>query len=314
MAKQLTIGFAGTPEIAATVLRNILANGIQVKLVLTQMDRPAGRGMKLTPSAVKNLAVEHNIEVFQPEKLRGNLDALDKISAAHVDLWVVVAYGLIVPQEFLDSAPLGAVNIHVSLLPYLRGAAPIQRAILNGDSETGVTIMQMDRGLDTGDILYQKNCVITDTDTSASLHDKLAIMGSDMIVEFLGNHDKYILIKQNDSLSTYAAKLTKEEAAINWNDEAGVISRKVRGYNPYPIAHTKLNKVLLKIWQAQVISGTHHSKAGTILQVDDNQIIVACGNNTKLHITELQLAGSKRMFVRDFVVSRHDLVGCVLGE
>lgn len=310
MSDKLKIVFAGTPEIAKMVLANILAANFDVRLVLTQPDRPAGRGMKLTPSPVKQLALEHGIEVFQPLSFKKDLSVLQKIREINPDIVVVVAYGLIVPQEFLDIPRLGCVNIHVSLLPYHRGAAPIQRAVLAGDSETGVTIMQMDAGLDTGDMLLVEKVAIANDETSASLHDKLAQIGAAKIVEFLANPTSYPPVKQSESGVTYAHKLEKEEAKINWQEDAAVIERKIRGFNPFPGAYSLLDGQLHKFWQASVrVDKNHNQPAGSIIGVSKDAINIACGNGSILEVKEIQEAGSKRKPVTQYLHNKPDLVG-----
>lgn len=310
MSDKLKIVFAGTPEIAKTVLANILAHDFAVELVLTQPDRPAGRGMKLTPSPVKQLALEHGIEVFQPVSFKKDPAALEKIRELQPDIVVVVAYGLIVPQEFLDIPRLGCVNIHVSLLPRHRGAAPIQRAILAGDSETGVTIMQMDAGLDTGDMLLVEKVAITADETSASLHDKLAQVGANKIVEFLANPTSFPALKQSDLGVTYAQKLEKDEARIDWQEDAMTIERKIRGFNPFPGAFSLLDGQLHKFWQATVIKGKPHSQpVGSIVNVTKDSLDIACGNGTILAVHEIQEAGSKRKPVAQYLQNKTALIG-----
>lgn len=301
MHKKLKIIFAGTPEISKQVLDNILKNDIDVSLVLTQPDRPAGRGMKLTPSPVKELALQHGIEVFQPTSFRKEPEAIDKIRNIDADIMVVVAYGLILPKELLSAPKLGCVNIHVSLLPKWRGAAPIQRAVLEGDKETGIAIMQMDEGLDTGDILLLERVLIGIKETSGSLHDKLAKIGAEKIVEFLINHDKFTPQKQAEVGISYAHKLDKEEARIDWSDSAELIERKIRGYNPFPGAFSFLDGVLHKIWAADIIKETHNQIAGTIIKANDKELYIACGNNSVLSVLEIQEAGSKRKNINQYV-------------
>ena len=294
MSKKLKIIFAGTPEIARLCLSSILDAGFDVELVLTQPDRPAGRGMKLTPSLVKELAIQSGIEVFQPVSFKNNPDAIEKIRVINPDIIVVVAYGLILPPSLLALPKLGCVNIHVSLLPKHRGAAPIARAILDGDSVSGVTIMQMDAGLDTGDILMVEEQVVGNDDTSGSLHDKLAKRGAYMIIDYLQNHIKITSIKQPNDGATYANKITKAEAQINWNESAIAIERKIRGYNPFPGAYTFLGSKLVKIWQARITSYTTKLESGTIIDCNNEFIAISCGDGMVLEALELQLSGEKR--------------------
>lgn len=310
MSKGLKIVFAGTPEIAKTVLSKILENGFNVELVLTQPDRPSGRGMKLTPSAVKQLAIENGIEVFQPLSFKKDPTALQKIRDINPDIMVVVAYGLILPAELLAIPRLGCVNIHVSLLPRWRGAAPIQRAVLAGDTETGVTIMQMDVGLDTGDMLLVERVEIDSDETSASLHDKLAKVGADKIVEFLANPQNYPPIKQSDIGVSYAHKLEKEEAKIDWSEDASVIERKIRGYNPFPGAFSLLDGQLHKFWQAKLINGSKkNAKAGEIINDNKDSLVIVCGGGSLLQIEEIQEAGSKRKTIQQYLQGKSGLDG-----
>lgn len=312
MDKQLKIIFAGTPEISAQVLANILANGFQVDLVLTQPDRPAGRGMKLTPSPVKQLALEHDIEVFQPLGFRKDPSNLNKIRELEPDIMVVVAYGIILPQELLDIPRLGCINIHVSLLPRWRGAAPIQRAVLAGDEYSGVTIMQMDAGLDTGAMLLVEKMKLDVKETSASLHDKLAQIGAHKIVEFLNDPSKYLAQAQAEDDVSYAHKLTKEEARIDWHETANLIERKIRGYNPFPAAYSYLDGVLHKFWAGEVITDSNfvvEYEVGRVLRASQNQFWIVCGDQTILAVHEVQEAGSKRKSAAQYLQNKLDLVG-----
>lgn len=312
MNKQLKIIFAGTPEISAQVLANILAHDFKVDLVLTQPDRPAGRGMKLTPSPVKQLALEHGIEVFQPLGFRKDPSHLAKIRELKPGIMVVVAYGIILPQELLDIPSLGCVNIHVSLLPRWRGAAPIQRAVLAGDEYSGVTIMQMDAGLDTGAMLIIDKLKLDLKETSASLHDKLAQIGAQRIIDFLKSPSQYSPQAQSEEGVSYAQKLTKEEARIDWSEDAHLIERKIRGYNPFPAAFSYLDGVLHKFWASEVISDskvTTESAVGQILRAKQDQLWIVCGGQTILAIHEIQEAGSKRKSVTQYLQNKLDLSG-----
>ena len=310
MNKKLKIIFAGTPEISRQVLASILKHDFQVDLVLTQPDRPAGRGMKLTPSPVKQLALEQGIEVFQPLGFRKDPQNLAKIRELSPDLIVVVAYGIILPQALLDIPRLGCVNIHVSLLPRWRGAAPIQRAVLAGDEYSGVTIMQMDAGLDTGDMLIVEKIKLAAKETSASLHDKLAQIGAQKIVEFLQNPEQYLPQVQSEDGVNYAHKLDKEEARINWNEDASEIERKIRGYNPFPGAYSYLDGVLHKFWAGEILQVEHNeSLNGTILRANDDQLWIACGGQSILAINEIQEAGSKRKTSTQYLQSKTNLLG-----
>ena len=321
--------FAGTPEFASSALLALADAGHDIALVLTQPDRPAGRGMKFTPSAVKRAALARGLPVFQPSSLT-TAGAQDTLRAAAADVMVVAAYGLILPQSVLDIPRLGCLNIHASLLPRWRGAAPIQRAILAGDAETGITIMQMDSGLDTGAMLLKTALPITPDDTAGSLHDKLAQTGAASIVEALARADTLIPFAQDNTLATYAAKLTREEAQLDWARPADELARAVRGYNPAPGAHTLLHGSGVKIWQAAVQvaaggvpagsilpdtrpSGGLGAAPGEILKADAHGIVVACGRDA-LRLTELQMAGGKRMTAAAFIAGHTLRPGSFFGH
>ena len=307
----LRVIFAGTPEFARTALEAIHAAGHTVPLVLTQPDRPAGRGMKLQPSAVKQGALEHGIPVAQPTSLR--LDgkypaeaaaARNAIDAAQADVMVVAAYGLILPQWTLDAPRLGCLNIHASLLPRWRGAAPIHRAIEAGDAETGVTIMQMDAGLDTGDMLLVESLPIHTDDTTGSLHDRLAVLGGRMVVQALAQAAAGVLhpTPQPAEGVTYAHKIDKAEAAMDWSQPAAVLSQRIRAFNPFPGASGVLAGEVLKLWCCEIHSALRPSdvRQGTILSANADGIDVACGDGV-LRITTLQRPGGKRLAVADFL-------------
>ncbi|MFN8771133.1 MAG: methionyl-tRNA formyltransferase [Neisseriaceae bacterium] len=310
MNNELKIVFAGTPLISKVILENILTK-YKVDLVLTQPDRPKGRGKKIQPSPVKELALEQNIEILQPQSLKNNNIDLEKIRALNPDIMIVVAYGILLPVELLKIPRLGCVNIHMSLLPKLRGAAPIQRSIINGDDKTGVTIMQMDKGLDTGDILLQEEMLINDTDTSEILHNKLARLGSKLIAEYLYNYPSIKPIKQSTSGISYAHKIDKNEACINWNDNAKSIWYKIRGFNPSPGCYTYLDGQLIKIWQASIETKQHTKQPGTILEFSNDAICVACGNGTTLEITILQKSGKNRQTSKQFYIGHPNLIGAI---
>ncbi len=315
MTQKLRIIFAGTPEIAKNCLAKMIASGYSPQLVLSQPDRPAGRGMKLTPSPVKVLASEHQIEVFQPLSFRKELEALNRIREFRPDLIVVVAYGLILPQELLDIPRLGCINVHVSLLPRWRGAAPIQRAVLAGDSETGVCIMQMDAGLDTGAILLSDKLQIESNDTSGSLHDKLATLGGDLLVKYLNDPELYKPIPQSEIGISYAHKIEKTEALIDWISPAEAICRNIRGYNPFPGAYTYLNGELIKIWRAQISRVFKQEvKAGTIITADKGKLEVVCGDGWLISIDEIQEAGAKRKSITQFLQGKNNLDGLMFKQ
>ena len=291
--------FAGTPEFAATALETILAAGFEVPLVLTQPDRPAGRGMVLHASPVKELARKHGLHVLQPASLKGE-ESRRIVAEAHPDAMVVAAYGLILPQAVLDIPRQGCLNIHASLLPRWRGAAPIQRAILAGDSETGVTIMRMDAGLDTGPMLLAERVAISDGDTAQTLHDKLAALGAELIVTALRRLEKGELpaAPQPAEGATYAAKIDKREAEIDWRKPAHELVRAVHAFDPFPGAVAHLDGAALKLWQAESAEG--RAEPGTVIDAGKDGIVVACGEGA-LRLTELQKPGGRRLGAADFL-------------
>lgn len=304
--------FAGTPEFAACALKALIDAGHEIAMVLTQPDRPAGRGMKLTPSAVKQVALQHHLPVYQPEKLR-TAEQQAPLHDVGADLMVVAAYGLILPQAVLDIPRLGCLNIHGSLLPRWRGAAPIQRAILAGDSETGITIMQMDAGLDTGDMLSIHPVAIDAQDNAASLHDKLAAAGASAIVAAVADLPALQQKRQPQPAEgvTYAEKLRKEESAIDWTQSASTLDRMIRAFNPFPSAQTTWAGEPLKLWRATPVSAS--GTPGTVLAASKDAVVVACGDGA-LAITEMQKAGSKRMDAAAFLAGNALPVGTQLGD
>ena len=325
-AAGLRVAFAGTPEFARVALDALLAAGFEVPLVLTQPDRPAGRGMKLQASPVKQLALARGISVAQPRSLR--LDgrwpqdaaaARAALQAARLDAMVVAAYGLILPQWVLDTPRLGCLNIHASLLPRWRGAAPIHRAIEAGDAATGVTIMQMDAGLDTGDMLLREAVPIGPGDTTATLHDTLAALGGRLVVQALQQAARGALapVPQPDEGVTYAHKIEKAEAAIDWCAPAAQIARRVRAFDPFPGASTTAAGEPLKLWAcAPEPEGALQpgSVPGSVVSVGDAGVDVLCGDGRLLRLTELQRAGGRRLAARDFLRGFPLPVGTVLGE
>ncbi len=288
--------FAGTPEFAVHALRAIVAAGHDVPLVLTQPDRPAGRGMALQPSPVKRLAEASGIEVFQPQTLK-DVTAQEKIAAVQADVMVVAAYGLIVPQVVLDMPRFGCINIHGSLLPRWRGAAPIQRALLAGDQETGVCIMQLEAGLDTGPVLLRAACPIGAADNAATLHDRLAERGARLIVDALGGLPLPAELQPAAGV-TYAHKIEKAEALIDWSKDAQELDRHIRAFNPFPGAQAQFGGQTVKLWQAVPVAGS--GEKGRILSVDRSSIVIACGSGA-LAVSELQKAGGRRLPVREFL-------------
>ena len=304
--------FAGTPDFAAAALKAIAAAGFEIPLVLTQPDRPKGRGMQLAPSPVKQAALELGLRVAQPEKLRNNAEALQMLKEVEADVMVVAAYGLILPQDVLDTPKYGCLNIHASLLPRWRGAAPIQRAIEAGDAETGVCIMQMDIGLDTGGVVSEHRYAIQPTDTANEVHDALMNLGAAAIVadlQQLKAEGRLKSVKQPEEGVTYAQKLSKEEARIDWNESAAVIERKIRAFNPVPAAWVEYQGKPMKIWRAEAVA--QQGRAGEVLSCSADGLVVACGENA-LKITELQPSGSKRMPIAAFAAGHKIEVGTVL--
>jgi methionyl-tRNA formyltransferase len=295
----MRIAFAGTPEFAAVALRALLDAGFDVPLVLSQPDRPAGRGMNLHVSPVKQVALDAGIAIDQPEKLRTPEQQL-KLRECAPDVLVVAAYGLILPQAVLDIPRLGGLNIHASLLPRWRGAAPIHRAIEAGDTQTGITIMQMDAGLDTGAMLSMRALPILDNDTTASLHDKLAALGGEMIVGALHALDRCELhaTPQPEEGVTYASKIAKRESALDFGEPAVVLARRLRAFDPFPGGSAMLSGVAIKLWAGESLDLS--GAPGEVLQVGDAGVVVACGEGA-LRLTELQKPGGKRLPAREFL-------------
>jgi len=303
----LRVLFAGTPDFAAAHLQALLdAPTISVIGVYSQPDRPAGRGKKLTASPVKKLALKHQLPVFQPQSLK-DPQQQRILSELQADIMVVVAYGLILPQAILDAPRLGCINVHASILPRWRGAAPIQRAIEAGDAETGVTIMQMDAGLDTGAMLSVSRCDIDSNETSASLHGKLEVLGAPALLHTLEslNSGLAVAVEQDDQLSCYAAKITKQEALIDWSQSAQILDRQIRVFNPFPAAYTTLDELRIKIWQAEPTAASGLTP-GQIISAGSAGILVSCGEQSLL-LTEIQLPGKSRMAVSEVLKSRGEL-------
>ena len=309
--RPLRIVFAGTPDFSVPPLKALLAAGHEIVGVYTQPDRPAGRGMKLRPSPVKAEALKYDLPVFQPETLK-TAETQDELTALKPDVMVVVAYGLILPPAVLAIPTHGCLNIHASLLPRWRGAAPIQRAIEAGDQETGVTIMQMDAGLDTGPMLLKKHTPIHETDTAQTLHDRLSQLGADAIVEALARLDQLTPEAQNDAQATYAAKLRKEEGRLDWQQPATVLKRKIHAFNPWPTAFTSWQDKPLKLLTATALPDATTAAPGTVIAVQSDGIDVATGEGT-LRVHTLQPAGKRAMAATDFAHG-HALVGKRLGE
>lgn len=301
----MRIIFAGTPDFAATHLQALIGQH-DIVAVYTQPDRPAGRGKKLTASPVKVLAQQHNLNIYQPQSLK-EPEQQALLADLQADIMVVVAYGLILPQVVLDAPRLGCINVHGSILPRWRGAAPIQRAVEAGDNETGITIMQMDAGLDTGAMLSITRCAIDADETSASLYSKLALLGAPAL---LGTLEKIasgnaIAIAQDNDQSTYATKIEKTEALIDWSDTAEIIERRIRAFIPFPTAYTQIEGQRIKIWGAQ-ISSASSGEVGKILTADNNGLVIGCGQGCLL-VTDIQLAGKSRMPVAEILRSRAEM-------
>ena len=316
MPEKLRLVFAGTPDFSVAILQALIDQGYDIVGVYTQPDRPAGRGREPRPSAVKQLALEHGLKIFQPVSLKEQTEQ-QQLRALRPDLMIVVAYGLLLPQAVLSIPRLGCVNVHASLLPRWRGAAPIQRAILAGDKQTGISIMQMDQGLDTGDVLAHASCQIRDDDTGSSLHDRLMQLGADTLIACLPALQQGALKpeSQDDGQATYAAKLSKKEAEIDWSQDAEQLERCVRAYNAWPVAYTfwqrKGKSENLRIWQARALELAHNEQPGRVLSSSADGIDVAAGKGV-LRLLQVQSAGGRRMTAADFV-NAHPLDGVQLG-
>jgi methionyl-tRNA formyltransferase (EC 2.1.2.9) len=302
-SKSMRIVFAGTPDFSVGVLESLINAGHDIKGVYCQPDRPKGRGRVLTACPIKEKALEHNLAIFQPESLKDEAEQ-QILASLNADIMVVVAYGQLLPKVVLETPKYGCLNIHASLLPRWRGAAPIQRAILAGDAQTGVGIMQMNEGLDTGDILLEKTCTITESDTAQSLHDKLAILGAQGIIEALENLERLTPTVQDEAGITYAKKLSKDEAWIDWSQSAIQINQQIRAFNPYPIAqaHAQSDKFegkVLRVLSATVIGLAYDEKPGEVIKCTKGVCHVATGDGV-LSLEKVQLAGKKVVDIKDF--------------
>lgn len=305
--------FMGTPDFSVGTLEALIKAGHTISLVVSQPDKPKGRGHEMMPTPVKEVALKYNLPVYQPVKVRAE-EAVETLRNTEADAIVVVAFGQIIPKTILEMKKYGCINVHGSLLPKYRGAAPIQWAVIDGERESGVTIMQMDEGIDTGDMLYKKVVVLDEKETGGSLFDKLSLVGGQACVEALEKLERGELIpkKQGESPTPYAKMLTKDMGCIDFEKSAAEIERLVRGLNPWPSAYTKLNGKTLKIWDAQVLEEQTEAKAGTVVAVTKNAIHVACKTGV-LAITELQLEGKKRMDAGAFLRGYQVQAGSVLG-
>lgn len=310
----MKIIFAGTPDFAVPVLQMLLESQHSVCAIYTQPDRPSGRGRKLTASPVKTLALAHDIDVLQPESLK-SAQALEHIQDWQADLMIVVAYGLILPQAILDSPRLGCVNVHASLLPRWRGAAPIQRALLAGDQHTGITIMQMSAGLDSGPILLKDTLIIGTQDTASDLHDRLSILGAELLKTALSGIGSGTLMaqEQDEVYVTYAEKLNKQEAILDWSQPAESLARQVRAFNSWPVAQTCYEGKILRIWQAKSIDQSAGSaKPGTVLSHSDGKEVWVATGNGVLRLLEVQLPGGKQISIQAFL-NAHTLANIRFG-
>ena len=303
----------GTPKAAVPSLERLLADGHEVCAVYTQPDRPSGRGNKITFSPVKECALRHNISVWQPTKVR-TPEALKEFASHHADLAVVAAYGRILPESFLTAFPKGAMNVHYSLLPKYRWAAPVNWAIVNGEAETGVTTMQMDAGLDTGDMLMQRATPIGEGENAIELMERLSLVGADLLSETLKDLENVKPIKQDNALATFAPIMKREDGLIDWQMSARDIAARVRGFQPFPASFTFINEAKLTLWQANVAEIGTDAPSGTVLTANGDIFEVACGGGSVLKIGEVQPEGKRRMPVRDFLNGAKPQIGMILGE
>lgn len=307
--------FAGTPDFSVPTLKKLIESEHDVVAVLTQPDKPKGRGRKLTKSPIKVLAESHEIPVLQPITLK-NEAIQSTLRAYHADIMIVIAYGLLLPKKVLEMFPLGCINVHASLLPKYRGASPIQAALLSGDKQTGVTIMKMDVGMDTGDMLHHLACDIDLQETAQTLHDKLAELGSQALSEFLNSMQQSELkpIKQDDLLATYAPKIKKTDAKIDWSKSAETLDREVRAYYGWPVSYTTTHGEVLRVWESNLSNQAHDATAGEVVACSENGIIVACGRGT-LSLSKIQLPGGKILPVKDYLNANRQRfqIGTMLG-
>lgn len=309
----MNIVFMGTPDFAVPALKKLIENH-DVKAVFTQPDRPKGRGKKLAFSAVKEVAVEHNIPVFQPIKIRTDIEAINELKKINPDFIIVVAFGQILPKEVLQIPKYGCINLHASLLPKYRGAAPIQWAVINGEKKSGNTTMLMDVGLDTGDMLLKSETIIDDSMTGGELHDILMEDGANLLIKTIEGmvHGEIKPEAQDDSLSCYASMLNKEIAKIKWNESANNINNLIRGLNPWPVAYTTYDDLTMKIYKAEPVMRSHNKISGEIIEVSKNGILVACGEGM-LMVKLIQFPGGKALEVEEYIKGNTLVVGTILS-
>lgn len=301
----------GTPDFSVPCLEALIKSDNEVVGVFTQPDKPKGRGYEMTPPPVKVCALENDISVFQPVSMR-NGEALEIINSLNVDLIIVVAFGKILPKEILESVKYGCINIHASLLPKLRGAAPIQWSIINGETESGVTSMQMDVGLDTGDMLIKKSVPITENMNAGELHDALSVLGAEVLLETIEKIDNLNPQKQDDSLSNYAPMLSKELCPIDFTKSAQEIHDKIRGLCPWPVATTKINGKNFKIHKSQILSEEFSGKSGEIVD-NNNRLVVKCGDGASIEILEIQAEGKRKTDTASFLRGHKIEIGTIIG-
>lgn len=307
----MKIIFMGTPEFSVPCLEALIKSENEVVGVFTQPDKPKGRGYEMTPPPVKVCALQNNIPVFQPNSMRDG-QALEIINSLNADLIIVVAFGKILPKEILESVKYGCINIHASLLPKLRGAAPIQWSIINGESETGVTSMQMDVGLDTGDMLIKKSIQITENMNAGELHDALSLMGAEVLIETINNIENLNPEKQNDELSNYAPMLSKDLCPIDFSKSAQEVHNKIRGLYPWPVATTKINGKNYKIHKSQILSEKIKGKIGEIVD-NNNRLVVMCGDGVCVELLEIQAEGKRKTDTASFLRGHKIEKGTILG-
>ncbi len=309
----MRIVFMGTPKAAVPSLERLLSDGHEVCAVYTQPDRPSGRGHKITFSPVKECALRHNLPVFQPTKVR-TAEALEEYRSLKADVAIVVAYGRILPGTFLTAFPKGAINVHFSLLPKYRGAAPVNWAIVHGEAETGVTTMQMDVGLDTGDILLQRATAIGADENAIGLMERLSVIGAELLSQTLTDLDGLKPVKQYESAATFAPIMKRDDGLIDWQMSARDIANRVRGFQPFPASFTFIDNAKLTLWQANLAETTSDATAGTVLTANGDVFEVACGDGSVLMIGEVQPEGKRRMMVRDFLNGAKPQIGTILGK